>query len=81
MAVNAKAQIFVLEDESSLRDPSTPVSEWPVLPQNEGQGNDSFTPIGSGIFLLIALGGVYLVRKRICASRNVSATTIDGNEK
>ena len=64
MAVSAKAQIFVMEDESSLRDPSVPVSEWPVLPQNEGQGNDSYTPVGGGIFLFTVLGGAYLFEKK-----------------
>ena len=61
MAVSAKAQIFDLEDESNLRDPITPV--WPQNP-DEYETNDFYVPAGSGILMLAALGGAYLLGKR-----------------
>lgn len=62
MAASAKAQIQIMEDERNMRDPK--INEWPVLPAGEGERNESFTPIGSGVVLLAALGGAYLLGKR-----------------
>ena len=65
-AINSHAQVFIMEEEHSLRqtDPED-VLGWPVNPQNGyGTGNDEFTPLGDGILLLAALGGTYLLRKK-----------------
>lgn len=64
-ANDSQAQVFIMEDEHSLR-PTDPeeVLSWPVNPQNGyGTSNDEYTPVGDGLLLLAALGGVYLVRK------------------
>ena len=62
MAVNAKAQIFVLEDESNNRAEAQP-GLGIDLP-GYGEGTDSYTPVGTGILLLTALGGAYLLNKK-----------------
>lgn len=66
LAMTAQAQIFIQEgDENNLRNPVTDVDAWPVNPQNgNGAGTDDFVPTGSGIALLAALGGAYLMNKK-----------------
>ena len=65
MACAAHAQIFLQEgDENNMRDVTTvPVNAWPDNPPYN-QGNDYYLPLGSGIVLLAALGGAYLLGKR-----------------
>ena len=65
VAPDGHAQVFIMEDEHSLR-PTDPeeVLSWPVNPQNGyGTSNDEFTPVGDGLLLLAALGGLYLINK------------------
>lgn len=62
MAVSAKAQIFVLEDESNNRAEAQP-GLGIDLP-GYGEGTDYYVPTGAGAFLLTALGGAYLLNKR-----------------
>ena len=68
MAVSAKAQIFVLEDESNNRAEAQP-GLGIDLP-GYGEGTDYYAPVGSGIFLLTAFGGAYLLGKRNIGKRN-----------
>ena len=65
MASAAQAQIFLQEgDENNMRDVTTvPVNAWPENPPYN-QGIDNYTPLGSGIVLLAALGGVYLLKNK-----------------
>ena len=65
-ATDGHAQVFIMEDEHSLR-PTDPeeVLSWPVNPQNGyGNGDDDFVPIGDGLLMLVALSSVYLSCKR-----------------
>ena len=64
LAVSAKAQIFVMEDEANNRTVTADPSYWPDVPSNENQGHDDYVPVGTGIFLLTALGGAYLLKKK-----------------
>ena len=60
----ARAQIFLQEgDENNMRDVTMPVNAWPENPPYN-QGIDNYTPLGSGIVLLAAFGGAYLLRKK-----------------
>ena len=67
VAPDSHAQVFIMEDEHSLRPPDPEeVLGWPVNPQNGyGTSNDEYTPLGDGILLLAALGGAYLLKKKI----------------
>lgn len=63
---DSHAQVFIMEDEHSMR-PTDPeeVLGWPVNPQNgNGAATDDYVPVGDGIFLLVTLGGAYLLRKK-----------------
>ena len=63
-ATDSQAQVFIMENESNLREDTEDVLGWPVNPQNGyGTSNDEYTPVGDGLLLLAALGGAYLVRK------------------
>jgi len=65
LATAAKAQIYVTEGDDNMRPTGeAPSAIWPNLPNDTEQGYDGYTPIGSGILLLAALGGAYLIRKR-----------------
>ena len=65
LALSAQAQIFLQDgDENKSRDVTVPVNDWPVNPGNYSQGNDDYVPTGSGIVLLITLGGAYLMNMR-----------------
>ena len=64
MAVSAKAQIFLQDDEGGNRSMIDPENGAYIdLPEGYGLGVDYFTPIGSGIVILAALGGAYLLNK------------------
>ena len=63
-ATVSKAQVFIQEDESSIREETEEVLGWPVNPQNNSQGNDDYVPVGDGLLLLTALGGARLIWRR-----------------
>ena len=64
-ANDSQAQVFIMENESNLREDTEDVLGWPVNPQNGyGTSNDEYTPLGDGILLLAALGGAYLLKKK-----------------
>lgn len=64
-ATDSQAQVFVMENESNLREDTEDVLGWPVNPQNGyGTSNDEYTPVGDGLLLLAALGGAYLLKKK-----------------
>ena len=64
-ATAVKAQIFIDGDEVNELRNSVPVpSEWVNNPQGYNQGVDAYTPVGSGLLLLAAMGGAYLLIKR-----------------
>ena len=56
------AQVFIMEDGESYRDPTDP--GFVVLPNDYGDPNDVFTPVGNGAIWLAALGGAYLLSKK-----------------
>ena len=65
LATATQAQIFVMEGDDNMRaNGDMPINNWPIMPNDNAQGYDGYTPVGSGILLLAALGGAYLVRKR-----------------
>lgn len=64
LAMTAPAQIFLEDDESSSRLNSTDPNIFVDLPDGFGTGTDWYTPTGSGVALLTALGGAYLLKKR-----------------
>ena len=64
-ATDGHAQVFIMENESNLREDTEDVLGWPVNPQNGyGTSNDEYTPVGDGLLLLAALGGAYLMKKK-----------------
>lgn len=64
-ATDSPAQVFIMENESNLREDTEDVLGWPVNPQNGyGTSNDEYTPVGDGLLLLAALGGAYLMKKK-----------------
>lgn len=65
MAVSAKAQIFLEESSSSSRSYTENPSDVGIMP-NHGVEFDqaNYVPAGSGILMLAALGGAYLLGKR-----------------
>ena len=64
-ATMGHAQVFIMEHEENLREETEDVLAWPVNPQNGyGAATDDYVPLGSGILLLAAMGGAYLVCKR-----------------
>lgn len=63
MATAAQAQIYVTENEANQRPIEEP-NVWPLNPQAHDQGNDDYAPVGDGLLLLAALGGVYLLKKK-----------------
>lgn len=65
LSIPSPAQIFITEDESNMR--SNVQEEMGVIPINGAtwdQTNELFTPLGEGWMLLIASGGVYLLKKK-----------------
>lgn len=59
------AQVFIMEHEENLREDTEDVLAWPVNPQNGyGAATDDYVPLGDGIFLLVTLGGAYLLKKK-----------------
>lgn len=65
MATATQAQIFLGEGEDNMRaNGDAPTNIWPVLPNDNAEGEDGYTPIGSGILILSFIGGVYAIGKR-----------------
>lgn len=64
MAISAKAQIFLQEEEMAAR--SSTDAEAPFIPNAGGLEYDqtNYTPIGSGLLMLTALGGAYMLIKK-----------------
>ena len=70
-ATDSQAQVFIMENESNLREDTEDVLGWPVNPQNGyGTSNDEYTPVGDGLLLLAALGGDYLMKKKKKSDQN-----------
>lgn len=64
-ATDIHAQVFIMENESNLREDTEDVLGWPVNPQNGyGTGTDDYAPLDSGFLLLASMGVAYLMRKR-----------------
>ena len=65
LAMPVRAQVFMVEDDHNLRTESEDVLG--IVPLNGAtwdQSNESYTPLGTGILLLSALGGAYLLKKK-----------------
>ena len=65
LAGAAKAQIFLEESQANNRLGTE--TDLGVIPQNGvtlDQTNELYTPLGSGVFVLAALGGAYLLGKK-----------------
>ena len=62
----AMAQVFIMEeDDYNGKRQNTPSGQLSVdLPGIYDSGEDWFTPVGEGIFVLAGLAGAYLVGKR-----------------
>ena len=63
LAAPLRAQVFMMDGEGNYREPEDP-EVFAGLPENYGLGVDWYTPLGDGLLLLTALGGVYLLRKK-----------------
>ena len=66
MATTTHGQIFETEDVTSsrLRAEADPNGIVPLNGVLFDQTNAEYTPVGSGLLLLAALGGAYLLRKK-----------------
>ena len=62
----AMAQVFIMEeDDYNGKRQNTPSGQLSVdLPGIYNSGEDWFTPVGEGIFVLAGLAGAYLIGKR-----------------
>jgi hypothetical protein len=62
----AMAQVFIMEDDDyNGKRQNTPSGQLSVdLPGIYNSGEDWFTPVGEGLFVLAGLAGAYLVGKR-----------------
>lgn len=64
MAVSAKAQIFLEEDANSNRSTYGSSEDIGVMPSHGVEFDQTnYVPLGSGVILLTALGGTYLLKK------------------
>lgn len=63
MAQPLHAQVFMLDGDENYREPEDP-QVFINLPSSYGMATDSYTPVGNGLLLLGAMGGVYLLGKR-----------------
>ena len=63
---DAKAQIFITEDDEEFSDRvlSSEGFSVPMFPPHDDAQDHSFSPLGNGLWLLGALGGAYLLGKR-----------------
>ena len=65
--MGAKAQVFTMTDEELANTKRTsPSVSGPVVPVQGSDNDQTFglVPLGSGMMLLAALGGAYLLGKR-----------------
>ena len=58
-----QAQVFIM-DEDAGGNIRIKESEFTVPVPYQGTDMDEYLPLGDGVFLLAALGGAYLLRKR-----------------
>ena len=65
LATSARAQIYTGEGEGNNRLEGLEPSNGLYIdnPNGHGYGTDYYAPVGEGILLLAALGGVYLIKK------------------
>ena len=63
LTLTSRAQIFLQDGETDDRATADP-GLYVDLPNGYGYGVDWYTPTGSGVLLLTALGGAYLLNKR-----------------
>lgn len=63
LAAPLRAQVFMLDGDENYRDPEDP-QVFVNLPNEYGNPNDIYTPVGNGVILLAALGGAYLLSKK-----------------
>ena len=65
LATTARAQIYTGEGEGNNRLEGLEPSNGLHIdnPNGYGYGTDYYAPLGEGILLLTALGGVYLIKK------------------
>ena len=61
--VQLRSQIFLTDEdmETNLRDP---VEGFTIPVPYQGGDADQYLPLGSGVWVLTAFGGAYLLRKR-----------------
>lgn len=61
--VQVRSQVFLTDEdlESNIR---VPVEDFWIPVPYQGGDADQFLPIGSGVWVLTAFGGAYLLRKR-----------------
>ena len=63
--VHAQGGIFIMdEEEENFRDPTAPAGGFIFIDDPEHDTSLDYSPIGSGVWLLGALGGAYLLGKR-----------------
>lgn len=62
----AMAQVFIMEEDDYIgKRQNTPSGQLSVeLPDIYNSGEDWYTPVGEGLFVLAGLAGAYLVGKR-----------------
>lgn len=63
MSLTMKAQVFMMDGDENYREPENP-QVFAGLPADYGAGYDYYAPVGDGIMLLAALGGIYMLAKK-----------------
>lgn len=65
MAMPMRAQVFILEEEDNEFRNVFGNGEWNnVIGHGNGNDQTNYLPLGNGLFVITALGGVYLWGKR-----------------
>ena len=64
MSLTATAQVFVLDGENQRTPTNSNIGQMEIPEINSGNDH-GFAPLGSGTVLLLALGGAYLLRKKV----------------
>ena len=63
--IHAQGGIFIMdEEEENFRDPTAPAGGFIFIDDPEHDTSLDYSPLGSGVWLLGALGGAYLLGKR-----------------
>lgn len=65
MNLSSIGQVFVLDGDNNRNTTENTNIGNLSLPEINSGSDQFYTPIGNGLWLLLALGGAYLVRKRI----------------